>query len=250
MATGGEVADGEECLGEILEHERVPGVDGEAHLEGVAGDVGQSAASGERAEATPQARVGAVDLHRGGVAAQGEGVVLLEVGAGGGGAGGCVGPRLDAVGGADGDGFGRVGRLALLRGLRQETPEVLQGEKLHLGHGGGEGDAQGARSALAGGRGRDAPGGIEFHDEVVGGVAHHGVVQDAPELARSLPLSPVAHVQERGLVLARQPRLLRLARDARSRCRQTGVVIAMDGIVQCRPLHGARGKSRAPASAP
>jgi len=205
-ATRGKVADGEERLGEVLEHERVPRVDGDAHLEGVSGDVGQSAARGERAEATPQAHVGAVDLHRRGVAAQREGVVLLDAG------------RLDAVGGADGDGFGRVGRLALVRRLRQESPEVLQGEKLHLGHGGGEGDAQGTRSALARGRGRDAPGGIQFHDEVVREVSHHGVVQDTTELARSLPLSPIAHVIQRGLVFARQPGLLRLARDARSRC--------------------------------
>jgi hypothetical protein len=78
-----EVAHGQERLGEVLEHERVPRVHGESHLQRVAREVRHAPARGERAQRAPQPRIRAVDLNRRGVAAQRQavGLVLVDGGA-------------------------------------------------------------------------------------------------------------------------------------------------------------------------
>jgi hypothetical protein len=78
-----EVAHGQERLGEVLEHERVPRVHGESHLQRVAREVRHAPARGERAQRAPQPRIRAVDLNRRGVAPQRQavGLVLVDGGA-------------------------------------------------------------------------------------------------------------------------------------------------------------------------
>ena len=206
MLARGEVADGEEALREVLEHERVPRVQGEAHLQRVARDVGLAATHSQGSEAAPQRGVRAVDLDRRGVAPKGEGVRF-----------------------GFGRGRGRVGGgVALVRELGDEAAEGLERQELDLGHRGREGDAT-----------RD---GRRRPTQVRRGFRHHGVLQNRPELAHRRLALAGANVEERGLVLGRQARLLRLARD---RLRAPGgVPVAMGGVVQRRPLHGEEARAR------
>ena len=178
-----EVAHRQERLGEVLQHERIPRVHGESHLQRVAREMRHAPARGERAQRAPQPRVRSVDLHRRGVAPQRQavGLVLVDGGAAAGpgrrrrrgsGVFSCFRhealearvPLARAVRGG-GRGEGLPARLRLVRQVRHEPAEVLQGQELDLGHRGRERDRRAPHLPTQGG---DGP--------VRRGLRHHGVL--------------------------------------------------------------------------
>ena len=203
-------------LREVLEHERVFRRDGQPPLERVPGDVGKGSGRGERAEAPPQRGVRPVDLHRGGVAAEGEGEVGVEVRAG---------VVFDSLRRAPAVVFplGRHLLLASLGSVRDEPAEVLERQELNLRHRRRERHLRGVVlrfvlrvvvgvRVLRVPRGLWGRGRVLLDGAMVRRSRHHVVVEDGPKLPLRVLQRPVAHEQQRVLVLGRESGFLGLGR--------------------------------------